>query len=319
MMTRWWGIGVGLLALAGCEVSVGKCSQRDDAGQCVFEDDFPDFDGGLGADASSPDAAGSDGGDFADGAIADAGAGSDGGMVDSGALNPTQFCEGQYAAALKWRALLEDPACGCNSAEDVRYFLGAVFIFSDSTITDCLNLVDRVVAGGGSFVPTQAAACAARFASQFPATPASCPSAGIDIGTIEATVGHGVQLVQQLPECRAALVGSKAQGQPCTNALECASGLRCYATMGAGLACRPARSLNESCTPRLGDCADGFVCSANVVSGSGEVSSTCIPANDLKGPGGRCSISAECDSGYLCDGNRHECVSSAPELICGAS
>jgi hypothetical protein len=325
---------VGLLASAGCEVSVGECD-KDDAGECV--DLFPEVDAawmsGMDAstDASRPSdaAAPTDSGARPDGAlVVDAGLDANVGPADASApttLNDQQFCDAQFAVARTWSALLDRLDCNCLSSDDVMgraSFLASTLRYDDSTGSNCLSNFSRLRSAGVTYDGSKGAACAARFAaqfkgpSQFMAPLASCPG-GFDIAKLEAAIGHGRQAVAQLPECRAAFVGTKAENAACVDSLECAAGRRCRPIPGGGSSsCQSPRGVNESCT-KNDDCIDGHICSLNVqASGSNPAEYSCIPVASLKLQNGNCQTSSECVEGLVCDVTSKKCVNAPSDRIC---
>jgi hypothetical protein len=335
---RWW-IGLGLLAATGCEVSVGKCD-RDDAGRCIFDDDDYDYDAswmaGMDAttdasapppDGARPDATTQDATVVADGSM-DASAATDGATADAttpAVLTAQQFCDAQFAVARSWSALFDDINCNCDSSDDrdgARSFLAAALRFDDSVIAACLSNVDRLRMNGVTFDGSKAAACATRFSSQFKGpqqfvAPVSSCSGGFDIAKLEGEVGHGRQALAQLPECRAALVGTKALNAPCSDSFECGSGLRCRTIPGGGSStCQAAVGLSGPCS-KNDDCADGHLCSLNVqATESTPASFACIPVDQLKFMGGNCQTSSECVVGNVCDVATRKCIPAPTDRIC---
>lgn len=333
-MNQWmrlrWVLGVGVLASAGCEVSIGEC-RRDDAGACV--DLSPDYgyDGGGDMDGSTPPA------DAALGDAAppasDASVLGDGGLdamvhdatvgqpdTSVAALTPQQFCDAQLSVARAWLDQM-DLECNCVSDDDLAGradFLALALRYNDQAGVNCLDNVNRMT--GVTYDWSKAAACATRYTAQFKGPDAfsapvvSCPG-GFDVGQLEAAVGHGAQNLAQLPECRAAFAGTKAMNQSCEDSLECAGGLRCITIPGGGdKTCQPARGTNAPCT-NLSDCADGHVCSLNVpAAGNNPAGYACIPTDQLKLQGGRCRFSFECAEGLLCRDD--VCSTAVADVIC---
>lgn len=319
MKLRWGTTLFGLLAVAGCDVSV--CTDRDALGNCV-DIHFPDFDATVRVD----------GGGTSDGAVSDAGAVvvapdgglamSDGGMdggavVDAGPVAPTsltlqQFCELRYAVAMQWRDAYFAKCCLSNqdlaTSNDI---LGKSFSFpvDMDPVGICVSSIQGLPPANLTFVGTAAAACAARISSQFAAPPAVCPAAGIDVNMLEATIGHQVASPVQLSECRAAFVGQVALGGACTNSLECKAGARCLGDSGAKT-CRAPTDASGSCA-FTSECADGLVCVRAAGSTNGQV---CRPASEPLDVTVSCTQSTECRSGLICTAEK--CANPTPSLIC---
>lgn len=331
-----WLFAFGVLA-AGCEVHVGECD-KDDAGRC--EELFPSYDAAVPGtvDASGMDAA-TDGAARADANappvdsairtdaanIVDSGLDATQPDASMGPLTDTQFCERQFAPGRAWSELLGRIDCNCLSSDDQMgrdSFLAASLRYTSSTISDCLDNVARLRTNGVTVDASKTAACADRFASQFKgpdqfqAPVASC-GGGFDIAALEAQIGHGRQAVAQLPECRAALVGTKAFNAPCADSLECSQGLRCRPVPGGGASsCQMAAGNTDPCT-KLDDCADGHVCSLSVpASGTTPAQFTCIRVNDLKLQLANCQTSSECAQGLLCDVATKKCANPTADRIC---
>lgn len=326
-MTLRWGLGLGLLAVAaaGCDVSV--CT-KDVDGQCFDGPDYP-FDGSVvGLDASADGGARTDGAAVAvvdgsvvpvvDGAVVDGGIDGGAPVADAGppALRIEDFCDAQYRTAKAWRDKLEE-CCVANAAERELLLKNAFFYFIDGNATTgkesvvaCTDaLKASETAGKLSYVAATAPVCAGVFNSQFPAAPTTCPPAGFDAETLEATTGHGAQELNQLGACRQAIVGKVAFNAACGNSFECQAPYRCLGTTGAKT-CRVALSRGNPCT-RTSECEDGYVC-MGVASGSG--GRVCYPATEPLETGSACSASTECRTGLLCIDSK--CATPQPELIC---
>jgi hypothetical protein len=329
-MTQRWGIVGGtlaLLALAGCDVSVGKCD-RNDAGSCF--DDFPEWDAGGGIDSGSAPA--SDGAVIADAAsdaaiIADSGS-IDGSLPDAAppvALTIEQFCDAQYRTAKQWRDKLEE-CCVSNSEleRDLReVLLNNSFFYSvddttgEDSVERCIDSFKATPSANLTFVGTAASSCSARYTAQFPAAPATCPADGFATETIESMVGHGAASLIQLPECRTAFVGKVAFNAACTNSFECQTGLRCLGSSGAKT-CRAPFSRGNPCSV-TSECEDGLVCMGLASGNAGRV---CYPANELLESGSTCDAtetsatggSTECRTGLICFENK--CVTPQTSAIC---
>jgi hypothetical protein len=332
-MKLGWGIGLGLFALVavGCDVSV--CT-KDVDGKCF---DFPDleFDGGIRFDASVDSGARSDGQVApADGAVVvdgssvvDGGAlGIDGGQVDGGA-GPTQlsiedFCDAEYKTAKAWRDRLEQCCTRSPAVTDASELLlaNSFFYGLDSTGKDSVEkCIDGLKASAANltYVPAAAPACAAAYNAQFTAAPAACPAEGFAVEVLESSIGHMAASLNQLPECRAAIVGKIARDATCGNSFECQPGLRCLVIPGGGAkSCRPPLDRGNPCTV-TSECADGLVC-MGLASGSGgrvcyakteplEVNSAC----DGEGSAGG---STECRTGLICLNNK--CSAPQTTVIC---
>jgi hypothetical protein len=291
-----WLLGLGgtlLLALAGCDVSVGKCD-RDDAGHCIFEDD--DEDGGDDRDSGRGDAGkdGSvaDGG--VDGAVADGGV--DGGGTDAGTdasivgtpIDLETFCAAQLQPALAWRDAF-DLCCPASIPADVTDFLKDVLLYVEDAQGACVTA--RSASSKVTYDATKAAACAAEFAKGFAQPPASCPATGFDLEIFEGMIGHGAQSLAQIPACREAFKGSTKQGDPCTDPLECAAGLRCSGVVGTKT-CQKAVELNGGCEGD-GECVGGLTCAGSSASGGKQ-------CRELATSTATCSRSKECESGLVC-------------------
>lgn len=316
IQSRWF-LGLGgtlLVALAGCDVSVGKCD-RDDAGECVnlFPDD--DEDGGTGKSDAGRDRSVADAG--VDGAAADAGdvdaSGADAGGADAGDIGPAitvdEFCIAQLATAVSWRDQLED-FCVAKDLDWRNSFLSLSLAYTDASEDKCVNERKASIASGSIvFDGTHAQRCASIFADQFTAPPASFPAAGLDIAMYEATIGHGAQTLVQIPQCRAAFKGTLARDKVCADSLECVDGLRCLVATGNTRTCQPAVTPPGICA-RTSDCADGFTCA-----GPDGGAKSCIPSNDLRLDGGGCFLSAECVSGSVCT-DAGKCAPAVANLIC---
>jgi len=329
-MKLGWGIGLGLLAIVavGCDVSVCKDVDRD--GHCFDGPDF-DFDSSLRFDASvdsgRSDAAVAPADSsvvVVDGAVADGGVvGIDAGLVDAGPaqLSIEDFCDAQYKTAKAWRDKLEQ-CCAANVDDRELLLSNAFFYRVDGAGSDS---VEKCIAGlkasaaNLTFVPTAAPACATRYSGQFAAAPADCPAAGFDVETLEATIGHGAASLNQLAECRTAIVGKIARDATCGNSFECQSGLRCLTIPGGGAkSCRPPLDNAAPCTV-TSECSDGHVC-VGLASGTG--GRVCRPAGELVAVNSTCDGSetsatggsTECSSGLLCINNK--CVVPTPTPIC---
>lgn len=348
---RWW-IGLGLLAATGCEVSVGKC-EKDDAGECVdlFPDDYDaswmaGMDATTDASAPQPDAARSDASTaqdanvVADGSL-DASATTDGATAD--ATTPTimtsqQFCDARFASARAWQTFFDD-RCDCISSAEIadrNYFLKAALLYDDRSNVDCLNEVDGLKAASAkiTYVAQSAAACANRFAAQFAAPPTACSRGtspvepGFDLELYESNVGHGVQPLAQLSECRATFVGKLGAGAACTSSFDCSGNLRCRAIPGAAqdggvvTTCQAASLVNEACVPERAECAEGLTCARSNGSATGSV---CIPVNELRPATAACRTSRDCSAGLVCNCPDARCdtgtciaatAAAAADLIC---
>ena len=314
-----WGTVLGLLAVAGCDVSV--CTDRDALGNCV-DITFPDFDATLHPDGAVSDGAVSDAGPAltGDGAAASvtADSGIDGGaLADAGPVAPTsltleQFCEARYAVAKQWRDTYFAKCCSNNQdLATTNTFLGSNFGLSSDvdTVGLCVSGIQALPTANLTFVGSAATACAAKLSSPFAAPPTDCPAGGIDIKTLEASVGHQVASPVQLTECRAAFVGQVAFGASCTNSLECKGGYRCLGDTGSKT-CRVAVDASGVCAVSS-ECADGLVCVTGAGSTAGKV---CRPATEPLDVTVTCGLSTECRSGLVCDTNK--CANATPSLIC---
>lgn len=301
-MRRSFGV-LGLLGvLAGCDAGFStRCLIVIDEDDCF--DGVPDF----AQDGSVEDAGGG----------ADAGATVDGGMdasADAASLGPSlvTFCEQQFATA---RAFLD--SCNCVESADrdkVSAFVEDVLLYRG--IDTCVQGFTRLAATT-RFEPAAASTCAQRFDAQFALPPATsrCTADGLDIQALEAVVGKGAQLLAQLPECRAAFVGSVPRDGACVASLECAGGLRCLPMPGSPIdqvggprTCQSARIATETCASNS-DCADGLVCSGVAVP-----SRTCIEANKLRPVNADCQASLECAHDWICFSN--QCAMPVVDIVC---
>lgn len=309
MHTRWLvsGLFVSALAATGCDVSVGNCD--DDAGECDVnfdEEDASARDGSVKADASA-DGGGLDG-------STDGGGGADG-SVDGSAPDATgapltleKFCIATLAKAVAWRDALGD-ACFSKNAGERDGFLQNNMGYRDTSEDECVTKRQAsITANTLTFDGTHAAACAEAYTAQFDAPPSSFPSAGLDIVSYEATVGHGGVALQQIPECRLALVGKVTSGKPCADSFECVSGYRCLPAPGNTTTCQTAVTVG-TCS-KNSDCADGLICAGSSAGGG----RTCIKNDLLVSNGSNCALSTECSKGSVCDANK--CVAATPFLIC---
>ena len=317
-----WGTVLGLLAVAGCDVSV--CTDRDALGNCA-EINFPDFDAtthvgpvsdGAVSDGSTvvtPD--GAAGGATSDGSVD---GGIDGGtLVDAGPATPTsltleQFCDARYSVAKQWRDGYFAKCCVSNQdLASSNSFLGSNFGLASEadTVGLCVSGIQALPPANIKFVGTAASACAAKLSAPFVAPPAMCPAGGIDIKTLESTVGHQAPSPVQLAECRAAFVGQVAFGGSCTNSLECKTGSRCLGDVGSKT-CRAPIDASGPCSG-TSECADGLVCVNGAGSTMGKV---CRAASEPLDVTVACQLSTECRSGLVCDANK--CANPTPSLIC---
>jgi hypothetical protein len=314
---------LGMLAASACDdVSINKCVGN----LCGIDSDPWDFDTGVrdaATDAAKPDASLADGSVYAsgiDGAVSPDAA-RDGAVTTPdatttpGPVTAQSFCDTQLARAKAWQSFFDDK-CQCLSPaeiEDRNYFLGAALLFSDQSTVGCLNQFDSLrMRSTITYDATKAAACGAKFAEQFAAPPAACERAGspstpgFDLDFYEGQVGHGVQPLAQLTECRAAFVGKVGVNGVCTDSFDCAGSLRCRPMPGAGadagagsLLCQTARAVNEDCTPGRAECETGLTC-ARTNSGN-TTGYACIAINDLRLNGGACSTSRDCANALVCD------------------
>ncbi|HVZ37267.1 MAG TPA: hypothetical protein VG963_32815, partial [Polyangiaceae bacterium] len=281
------------------------------------------------ADGIGPDSGTANGGEQSPDAAADASVfGSiDGGLDGAVPLTAEAFCDLQLGRARAWLDYFESK-CDCASQEeraDRDYFLAAALLYDDSSGANCITAVTGLQQRTTvSYQALSAASCAQRFAGQFAEPPGDC-NAGFALDAYEALLGHGLQQIAQLPECRATFLGKVGVNGACVDAFDCTSGLRCLPLPGsapgdvnAALSCQSARGDLEPCGNRS-DCADGLVCAHSDSSATG---SNCIPANDLRQLGGPCRASRDCDEGLVCscpsaDCSTGECVAaSASEPIC---
>ena len=287
-----------LLSLAGCEV--GKCDE--DAGCGIDIDDFGDGDGDLDGGGHS-DAGTHDGGNGkgdAGPSAGDAGHDGGGGPVIGEPLSLADFCDEQAKRRREWEDKIETCCDGNPDAHsDNATAILNIFGRDNGAQLNCIDKYTPFIDNDTiDYVDTKAAACAAAFVAQFSAPPAACPATGFDSAGIRATVGHGFQLLVQLPACRAALVGKVARDQPCMDSLQCADGNRCRTAPGGSgsKTCQPAvnSSVTSGICETFSDCSDGYVC-------TGEPGNrVCLPANDLVNDGGKCANDIECKPNLVC-------------------
>lgn len=321
---RSWVIGLGLLAI-GCEPEVGKCGQG--AGdECL--DPAAELDGGMGVDAGRREAGSStQPSSLRDASRADA-ARSDARVAgDSGpsVLTMEQFCHAQLAVAVAWRDLFESEACGCAADDEEEQtvrsnFLASVLGYAGAD-PEASCIFSRELWSSDNhiaFHPERAAGCVQSFISQFAPPPSGCP---VDVAHYESLIAHGAQTLVQLPECRAAMIGTVAAGHECTDpqfqgdrGLDCMPGLRCQIGLGGVRpTCQPAQDVDQRCQ-RTSDCGDGLICSGL----PGRAALTCVPSTALRASAERCRSSPECQANYVCDDNIDgKCVPPVPKLICG--
>jgi len=323
-MKLWRGWAVGLLALVGCDVDVGRCLLRDDAGICVFDDEYPWFEpNDAGAGDGAVDATALDGG-AGDDAQVDAG-----GEVDAGGgIRVDEFCRQMLTVAVAWRDLFNGEACGCPRAPDPTAesslalrtrFLSTVLAYTgEDPEGACIAARNASIDGKRvRYDGRKATACAEAFRSQFATepVPGACP---VDVAGAESRIAHGGQTLVQLPVCREAFVGLVPEGKACADQLDCLQGLRCIPAPGSSMTrtCQRARAvegLAELCT-RNSDCVDGAICSLS--SGNDR---RCIGSSELelKSVGGNCDFSFECATGLVCLEGRCATPTSTP--VCGAA
>ncbi len=289
---RWVLAGSMLVSLAACDVSFGEC-EKTDAGECV--DLFPDIDsGGTGGGANAGgDASAANGDANMDGGGASGGDG--GGTVKPGEpLTKTEFCEAQLAPGKAW-AELTDRCCVGGASSDALARMLAVVGYPGG-IADCERNIEMLLAGGTvKYEPTAAAACATAFAANYAPPPSNeCPAAGFSLPDIEAQYGHGLQVIAQIPACRATFQGVVANDKPCTKTLECADARSACLTAPGGIrTCQPA--LTEGTCEQATECASGYICKG------ADGNRVCVRVNDLGISGARCKGSAECSRGLWCN------------------
>jgi hypothetical protein len=315
-------LGASVVALSACDVSVGHC-KKDDAGECV--DLFPDDDGGQddedgGAlDGGRSDAGKDAGGDAqADGSM-DAGASSEdggdagdaGSSSDSEVRDPLtirEFCEAALAPGQAWADKMDEccSSAAVGSAEHDR--LLALFGSPAGGASDCEDRQQALIDSGNvTFDGKYAAACADAIAANYDdmAPPADCPSGdGYFLPEIEAMVGHGAQAPQQIPVCRKAFVGKLAAATTCTSDWHCSDNRVCRAGSG-GQTCQDPVPEGGTCDDAF-DCAYGTTCVGNDSSGTG--GKRCIATDDLGLNTAKCTRSAECIVGLVCDGDTKLCT-----------
>lgn len=322
MRSTWIGL-LGLMgpSLVGCDSGFStRCLVVTDDDVCF--DGRPSWDaggpveqdGGRADDAEVPGlGGGSDAGadlDAGDGGDADADA-----RVEGPPLGPSlsEFCALQFATA---RSFLDSCNCEADADRDkVTAFVEDVLLYRGTAA--CLEGFERI-AVTTRYEPAAARACAQRFDAQFrlPSGIDRCTAAGLDIQGLEAVAAKGVQFLAQLPECRAAFVGSLARGAGCTASLECADGLRCLPMPGVPIdapasaprTCQSARIVTGTCATNS-DCADGLVCSGIAVP-----SRTCIDAAQLRPVMTPCQASLECAHDWICSSN--QCVMPTVDVVC---
>jgi hypothetical protein len=306
---RWILAGSLVLALAGCEVSVGDC-RKDDAGECVDlfpdeEDAGDDEDGGR-TDGGRTDGGRADGGGDGgrDGGIDGSSPGNDAGQSGE-PLSLEEFCIAQFETAVLWRDALEE-YCINDAIAERDTFLNLTFFYpSDDAVGRC---IDRLGSSNITFDGTKAAECAEIFVDQFAAPPASFPETGIDLSAFTSTIAHGAASLVQIPECRAALKGKLARDAACTDSFECVSGLRCRAAPGDTSTCQS--EVTGGVCLRSSECADGFTCVGSSASGG----KTCV-ASDALPIAGNCQYSFECAEDRVCS-SAGKCVAPTPDVIC---
>lgn len=320
----WLGLGALVAtAAAGCEVvdcdknpekEVCQDDPEEDGGDSWEDADTPEADASLdgGGSDSGRDGGTSDAGDArADGSSSDGGTADGGDASSSEPLTISEFCIAQQRVAVAWRNELEG-LCGTTGAVDERdTFLSEVFAYpAEDAEGKCINTIEGLVnAGNTTFDGSKAQACADKFVANYDDPPVPFPTDGIDLSSIEATVGHGAPQPVQITECRAAVKGKLTRDKVCTNSLECADGLRCLAAPGGTLSCQPALT-GGTCT-RTGDCADSYIC-VGVSSGAGK---TCVKNDQLVLNGGNCSFSLECAEGLVCNAS-NKCANPTAQVIC---
>lgn len=299
-------LSLGLLAItaAACEDGLSFCTDRNDAGQCP---DVPDFIFDASIDATTPPSdAGSDARP-ADATTADAtvsidastDAGTDAGAQAS--YDVEDFCAAQYAVARAWRDKF-DQCCGTLNNDQTKSrdeLLANAFQYANAvmdSVASCVSGINGSLGPNLTYVPTAAVACADKFAAQFKAPPADCPQGGFPIESIESDIGHGIQDVTQIPECRAAFVGKLALNAQCTNTFTCQSGLRCIGSTGAKFCVQP-RTNGMTCG-ESSECADGLQCVGSSASGAG--GRVCRPVEEPVELNSNCERSTECRVGTLC-------------------
>jgi hypothetical protein len=271
-----------LAALAGTGCEVTTCGPGED---CVDLD----WDGGFDEDGGGGD--GDAGADGMDGGESDAGA--DGGFGDE-PLTLTEFCDAQLAPGQAWADLTN--TC-CNSAAQGSREMARLLavVGYPGGVGDCeARLGDLLKDGKVKYEPSYAASCARALAASYAPPPSSeCPADGFFLPDIEATYGHGVQIVSQIPACRAAFAGTLSRDAPCTHALQCADGLVCRDAPGAIKTCQQAFTAGNCSADS--ECAPGFTCKG------ARGASTCVAIDDLGLNQAKCSSSSECVEGLWCD------------------
>jgi hypothetical protein len=300
-----------LLLSSGCEVSTCK-------GAKCFKDagDFFGHDSGTDGGATSDGAVGTTDGAAGDGDVqADGGnhSGNDGGSGDAGGggLTLEDFCTAEFVTAIAWRDYFGDNCTTQNFPFAQRdTFLQLLAYSGDNAIDMCIaQRMAPISAGNTTYDGTKAAACAAAFAQQIDGPGSDKPTDGIDLGDLESKLGHGGQVLVQIPACRAAFKGKLQADAPCTDGFECTDGLRCMTAPGNTKTCQLAIGNAGTCTNNS-DCGDGLTCIGSQASGR-----VCRPANDLGLNGANCTFSKECAEGLVC-GNGGKCAVPTADVVC---
>jgi len=291
----WVLLGSALVALGGCDVSVGKCD-RDDAGHCesIFDDDSG-FDESI--DASNADGGRSDAGATDAGSL-------DGSSQEASTLDATidpgepltisEFCAAALAPALRWQDKLDECCTSAANGSAERTRILALVGLPSTGVSGCEGIADS---DNIDFDGAKASLCAASMAANYDVEPPStCPSGdGFSVPSLEAMVGHGLQLPAQIPSCRNVFVGKLAPNAPCTRALECSGNLACRPAPGGGKTCQPQLVTGTCYGPD--DCASGYICKGQENQGGGR---SCTAVTDLGLNGANCTSSSECIEGLVC-------------------